>query len=180
MNGKTSLPTVSQDSARPTDFMYAVGRLKEEHDRLNEQVKVLYTDALEAGRETDADTALRLLGGLRERTVAFALQLEAHSEWEEREMFPLVSDYFHKRTVPSITPSFWVMEKDHELALLFIGTFMELTEDNVPAARIDLIRQAASNMVQACLILQEHFRLEEELIFPLADEMLTDIDYFYS
>lgn len=72
------------------------------------------------------------------------------------------------------------MEKEQELADLFAKSFFE-TEESLPgAATKEQNHQAASHLLQACLILQEYFELEEDLIFPLVERMLTEIDNFHS
>lgn len=180
MYGKKALLTVSQNSARPTGFMYAVERLQEEREQLMNEMKSIYIEALEVGRNADSDNIRQLLEHLRNRTLAFVSDLEKYLEWEDEDLFPLVDDYFHKQPGPSITPSYWGLEKDREMAMLFIQSFMDLKLDGAEEDRQTPIKHATSHLAQACLIMQEYFRLEAELLFPLADEILTDIDYFYS
>jgi regulator of cell morphogenesis and NO signaling len=179
VNSKTAWLPVPQASARPTDFMYAVDRLRDEHEQLIEQTKAIYNIALEASREEDLERSIERLRGLREQVESFVQELKAHALWEEQDMIPLVSPYFAKGG-SSFSDSLELLERDLELAALFLETFMELTEKTVKSIHPGMVRHAASQMMQACLIWQEHFRMEEELIFPLADEMLTRLDYFYS
>lgn len=180
MYGKKALLTVSQNSARPTGFMYAVERLQEEREGLMNEMKSIYIEALEVGRNAGCDNVFHLLADLRARTEAFVSNLDKYLEWEDEDLFPLVDDYFHKRPGPSITPSYWGLEKDREMGMLFIQSFLDLKVKEHNEESHTKIKHATSHMAQACLIMQEYFRLEAELLFPLADEILTDIDYFYS
>jgi hemerythrin-like domain-containing protein len=131
-------------------------------------------------QEDDPKRSRMTLRILKLRMTDFIDQLHEHSVCEEREVFPVIDLYFRRLMKPSITPSIWVMEKEHELADLFVKSFMEAVDALSERSSSEQNRQTAAHLVQACLILTEHFELEEELIFPLADEMLTDIDFFYS
>jgi iron-sulfur cluster repair protein YtfE (RIC family) len=171
---------VPHDTARMSEFLHAAERLKEEHERLREQLAIVYSLALKLGGEVRPDERLQQLRRLRQLTTALVARLDAHMKWEEGEMFPLISSYNNRSIAPSITPSLWVIEKGYELSGHFIQPFLELADAIVSGEQAEEVRQASAHLVQACLILQEHLQLEEELIFPVADEMLTDIDYFFS
>ncbi|MFC0212212.1 hemerythrin domain-containing protein [Paenibacillus chartarius] len=166
--------------ARVSPWMEAAVRLKEEHQLLRDRIVRIQTCARSIYAELDPERSRIILEVLQLRMEDFMSQLHKHSEWEEKEVFPVIEIYNRRMFKPSITPSIWVMEKDHELADLFVASFNETVDALPMVCSVELARKAAANLDQACLILLEHLELEEELIFPLADELLTDIDYFYS
>ncbi|KIL41666.1 hypothetical protein SD70_06005 [Gordoniibacillus kamchatkensis] len=180
VHAKESQALDPSNVACPSPWMLVSMRLKDEHDQLTEELQDIRFVAQSIYDETDTKRARAILQALKRRMVDFMRRLHAHSEWEEREVFPVVNLYFHRLLKPSITPSIWVMEKEQKLADLFAQSFFEAEEALPEAATREQNRQAAAHLLQACLILQEHFELEEELIFPLAEQMLTDIDYFHS
>lgn len=166
--------------ARCTPWLQTSRRLKEEHDSLTEQLADIQAAAKSLYEENDPARSRIALKILKLRMADFINQLHDHSVWEEREVFPVIDLYFRRLMKPSITPSIWVMEKEHELADLFVNSFMESVDALPEISTMEQNRGSVAHLVQACLILSEHFELEEELIFPLANEMLTEIDYFYS
>ncbi|MDD9266768.1 hemerythrin domain-containing protein [Paenibacillus sp. GCM10023248] len=167
-------------ASNPSELEFATDRLREEHDRLRYQLRILETSAKEVGLLNDPAKGIQVLHDLRQQTSAFVQALERHAEWEDQELFPFLQDYFDRQPVPSITPSFWVLEKDHQLALLFIQTFHEAVIDLTPLVAKKQLVEATAHLIQACLILNDHLTMEEQLVFPLAEKVLTDLEYFFS
>ncbi|MCZ8514791.1 hemerythrin domain-containing protein [Paenibacillus filicis] len=166
--------------ARYTPWWQSTKRLKEEHDALTERLDHMKALVKSVYDEKDPARSRITLKILKLRVNDFISALKEHSEWEERDVFPVIDLYFRRLMKPSITPSIWVMERDHELAVLFVNSFVDAVDALPEKSTLEQNRQTAAHLMQACLILSEHFELEEDLIYPLADEMLTDIDYFYS
>ncbi|MNI97519.1 hypothetical protein D3C73_1561810 [compost metagenome] len=75
-----------------------------------------------------------------------------------------------------------MLEKDHELADSFIQSFHDTVQDlcGKPCVTKERVAEAASHLLQACLILHDHVTMEEQLVLPMADEVLTELDYFFS
>jgi hemerythrin-like domain-containing protein len=166
--------------ARCTPWMKVARRLKEEHEQLTEQLVFYQSIVKSINKATDAQKARNMLNMLKLDMTDCMRQLDEHSEWEEKEVFPVIDWYFGGLLKPSIMPSIWVMEKEHELGAVFVKSFIESVDELSLVGTMEQIQQATAHLVQACYILLEHFALEEELIFPLADQLLTDTDYFYS
>ncbi|NEW05824.1 hemerythrin domain-containing protein [Paenibacillus sp. SYP-B3998] len=167
-------------SSDPAALAFATDRLKEEHEQLRSQLRILESNAKEVILIDDTAKGLQVLQQLRTQTAQFENELEQHSEWEEQELFPFLLTYFHRQMAPSIMPSFWVLEKDHQLGVSFIQSFNEAIIEAPPLIVKKRLVEAASNLVQACLILNDHFTMEEQLILPLTDKVLTDLEYFFS
>ncbi|MFB6365455.1 hemerythrin domain-containing protein [Paenibacillus elgii] len=175
----STITEASVQSARPTRFMDAVDRLKEEHDALKIRLSAVQAKAQSVGKMKTVPEAMALLQQLREEITDFRTELDRHATWEERELFPLLCNYFNKYSGPSMMPSFWVMEKDHELAETFIDSFIE-SVDRLSLPTREAIRETSSHLIQACLILNEHLNLEEDIVYPMAEQILDDIDSLFS
>ncbi|WP_179136156.1 hemerythrin domain-containing protein [Paenibacillus sp. 32352] len=181
MNMKMSNETQADlGTAHETELSEALDRLKREHDDLLHGLNELYAQARQVEREADHERTLPLLLQLRLRVQAFSEELERHSEWEEHELYPFLNDYFHRKHVPSIVPSLWMLEKDHELASDNLNAFLKAVHviENNPEAMLP--SQATAYLIHACRMLQEHLRQEEQIVFPMTEQILTDMDYLFS
>ncbi|WNR44223.1 hemerythrin domain-containing protein [Paenibacillus roseipurpureus] len=167
-------------SSNPAVLSYATERLKEEHQHLRSQLKLLEVNAKEVILIEDTEKGLHLLQHLRSQTAQLMNMLERHAKWEDEELFPFLMGYFHRESVPTIMPSFWVLEKDHQLGVSFIQSFNETVINLTPLVVKKQLVEAASHLVQACLILNDHFTMEEQLILPLTEKVLMDLESFFS
>jgi regulator of cell morphogenesis and NO signaling len=168
---------------RLTLFPSEVDRLKREHQCLKSRVTSIYEQVLISRSEGEKSMAA-LFRTLQEQMERLMEELEEYGRWEEYELFPAIARHFNMKIAPSIMPSLWVLEKDHLLALKFIRPFLEQCreilaqagdETPVQAEIIEKAKHTAVLVLQVCLMLQEHFTMEEKLIFPLVDEMLHEI-----
>ncbi|SDC17815.1 Hemerythrin HHE cation binding domain-containing protein [Paenibacillus sp. UNCCL117] len=171
---------IFEQSARPTQFMEAIERLKEEHNELRARLSDIRGQGERVSRLRSSREAEVKLKELRDSVGLLMESLDAHASWEERELFPMLTRYFNKMQGPSIMPSIWVMEKDHELAHMFVQSFYEAVDGCVEESENIHVKTAASHLIQACMILSEHLNLEEEVVYPMADQILTDIDSLFS
>lgn len=132
----------------------ALAQLKKEHGPLVE--KMLELQQL-AAQFVDAE-ALRkeeLLVELQAQTAAFIAELEPHSAREENVLFPMMAQYIGKETGPIA-----VMEYEHEQAKRLLKRFLE---DGFP----DYLQNAVET-------LRGHFQKEEQVLFPMAEKMLSE------
>ncbi|MBH5317579.1 hemerythrin domain-containing protein [Paenibacillus sp. GSMTC-2017] len=178
------------NAARPSTFMQLAIRLEEEHEKLKAKCSILCELSIRTASSSGRYGTLQMLKNLRQHAEAMLLDLEHHSKWEDEELFPVFSRYFRKSTEPTILPSLWVLEKDHELALQFFESFLQVSRTLIAVMQIDKdcsdlrlkekLKEGCNQLTQGCFILSGHFQMEEELIFPLANQILTDIDYLFS
>ncbi|TVX99013.1 hemerythrin domain-containing protein [Paenibacillus cremeus] len=174
------LSQLESSEAHGTELSAALDRLKQEHGELMQDLLELENEAKQAGQESDFDPAIRLLTHLRFRTQAFMNEMEQHSRWEEQELFPFLNGYFHQQTAPSIAASFWRLEKEHELAGEYLQSFLKETDGLRRDSKLEQLHHAAAYLIHACRILKEHLEKEEQLVFPMTEEVLTDLDYLFS
>jgi iron-sulfur cluster repair protein YtfE (RIC family) len=143
---------------------FSIERLKEEHALLQEELRELYRlTRLITRKENDTLQWTGTLRDLRRLAAEFQADLDKHAQWEETELFPLVSVYFDAGL-----EELMLMEQEHELAEHFIDAFAEAAK-RAPVRRFDG-REMAMYLKQAYQILTEHFRHEEEVLAKIWEQ----------
>lgn len=175
------------NSARASGFMELAMRLQREHEQLKLQCDALCELSSRTASSTSFAGAVAILAELRTQAGSLLELLERHSAWEDEEVFPFFSRYYKLKMEPTIMPSLWVLEKDHELAVQFFESFLQaagaligLMGVDAQATALTEVKQSCDDLTQGCLILTSHFEMEEELIYPMAEDILTDMDYLFS
>ncbi|GFN33520.1 hemerythrin domain-containing protein [Paenibacillus xylaniclasticus] len=175
---------IELSSSNPDELSLAEAKLRLDHEQLRKQLRMVEMYAKEAMRMEDPANSRVLAEQLHGLLDQFVADLERHTQWEQEVLFPLLLTYYHHDLSPTIRPSFWVLEKEYQLGLSFIQSFRE---ELCPIAECPCDRsgrtcapEAAANLVQACLIFHNHFTMEEEIILPLTEKVLTDLEYFFS
>lgn len=146
------------------EFNEAVQRLREEHALLEEGLSELCTAAKTIGEDEQVTDWTNPLRELRIKAEAFQQELEAHSQWEEEKMFPMIAWYFGEEL-----DQFPLMEQEHELAEQCIEAFFKTVNRIHHAVRSAEAQDMAAYLLQASSILKQHFRKEEEIIEALED-----------
>lgn len=138
----------------------SIQRLQEEHVLLKESLNELYAIAKSIGRTEEPITWVSALRTLREKTIAYLGELHEHARWEDEELFPMVQTYLGEEP-----EQFTFMEQEHELAEQYIQAFLEASE-RAPVRKHEAT-EMASYLMQAYTVLNNHFRMEEEVIIAL-------------
>ncbi|MGG3563421.1 hemerythrin domain-containing protein [Neobacillus rhizosphaerae] len=139
-------------------------QLKSEHPPLLEQLEKLYTLTQNIDQELNVEEDFI---ELIEQVKAFKAALDPHSEREEGVLFPMMGTYIGTTSGPIA-----VMEYEHDQAKANIGSF--LTNAGVTEASTEKMKKLAELIQNAYFILTEHFSKEENVLFPMAERMLTD------
>lgn len=169
-------PRVEMSKAPVTALSEGLERLKQEHGELKQVLLEMEKQAKQVESAPEQVGAMQSLLHLRLWALAFREELERHSNWEEQELFPFLASYIQRKMSPSILPSFWSLEKDHELADEHMQAFLRSVHWLKANRKAMSLKQAAAYLVQACHILQDHLAKEEQLVFPLAQQVLDDIN----
>ncbi|CAH2716536.1 Iron-sulfur cluster repair protein YtfE [Neobacillus rhizosphaerae] len=139
-------------------------QLKSEHPPLLEQLEGLYGLTEKIDQEMDVEINFNeLILKVKE----FKKALDPHSEREEGVLFPMMGAYIGTTSGPIA-----VMEYEHDQAKSNIGAFLAKVEGS--QASTDEKKKFAELIKNAYLILTEHFSKEENVLFPMAERMLTD------
>ncbi|SEA99131.1 Hemerythrin HHE cation binding domain-containing protein [Thalassobacillus cyri] len=108
---------------------------------------------------------------LREEVVLFMEELLPHSEKEEGFLFPMLGSYIGKETGPIV-----VMEYQHEMAKENFEAYLRGTFDLSETITAKEAEKLYNRVIEGCSILISHFHKEENVLFPMAENMLTDVD----
>ncbi|WP_164779432.1 hemerythrin domain-containing protein [Paenibacillus kobensis] len=170
--------------SNPDELTLLESRIRQEHRLLRHQIRMVEMYAKEAMLIEDPAASKQLVLQLEDQLEQFVMDLERHAAWEQTELYPLLLAYYHHDSSPTIRPSFWVLEKEYQLGISFIQSFHEAISQMAGCAcdctGRSCASEAAAHLVQACLIFNDHFTMEEELVLPMTDKVLTDLDYFFS
>ncbi|WP_281883605.1 hemerythrin domain-containing protein [Paenibacillus sp. YYML68] len=162
-----------------TGLFAAVQRLQNEHAYILELLEEMEVQAVQIGKASTTAQDWSRLQHLRLWTIGVMQELEAHAKWEDGVLLPFLVSYFHLQESPSLAPSLWMMEKEHELAVEYVECFMREFHKLRPASSRERMWKTASLLLQACYILKSHIEKEEKLVFPLVEQVLTDVDYLF-
>ena len=109
----------------PGYFPMLVERLKEEHVQMREQLSEIRTMAASLYSLEDCSIGMCKLIELQDLILSLVEELEQHSEWEEKVLFPLLQSYLHPTTALSVSRSMTVLEQDHDLAKRVVQAFVD-------------------------------------------------------
>jgi regulator of cell morphogenesis and NO signaling len=151
---------------QPGTLCEGLSQLKSEHGPLLEKLDGLYTICSNIDNNENPEENFATL---TPAVKTFIAELDPHSEREERVLFRMMENYLGVGVGPVA-----VMEYEHEQAKSLIKNFLENTEgeqESMPSEKIkensDLIRSAYFKLV-------DHFAKEENVLFPMAERMLSD------
>jgi len=168
------------ESARPTELSSVLERMEAEHTELSSELSEWSQAAADAAAGIGESSLFRTISFLREETSAFMAKLEAHLKRGRSELFPLVGAYAGADLAPSMNPSFWGLDKNYQLATGYVQSFQREADEAGAMLSRELAQELVSHLQQAALILRDYLAMEQNLLFPLAEELLTDIDYLFS
>ncbi|WP_251028403.1 hemerythrin domain-containing protein [Bacillus sp. ISL-18] len=141
-----------------------LARLKGEHPALRAQMEGLYSLTKKMDQEIDVEANFKeLIIKVKE----FKGALDPHSEREEGVLFPMMGVYIGTTSGPIA-----VMEYEHEQAKSNIGAFLQRAE--VGESTTEEKKKLAELVQNAYFILTDHFNKEENVLFPMAERMLSD------
>lgn len=146
-------------------------RLKGEHPPLWKQMEELAESARRIGNDADTGDRTEALRALEERVGSFVEELELHSKREEEVLFPLMARYIGRETGPIA-----VMEYEHEQAKARLAEFLSGMEKLEGSVEADAARRIAGEVEAAVQILSDHFLKEENVLFPMAERILSDAE----
>ncbi|WML49443.1 hemerythrin domain-containing protein [Neobacillus sp. PS3-34] len=142
-----------------------LNQLKNEHPSLLDKLEGIFSLVKQIETEYQAENPFNRL---KEKVSEFMAELGPHSEREEGVLFPMMGTYIGTTSGPIA-----VMEYEHDQAKKLIGTFIEQTsaKDEISEQKI---KELAGFIKNAYFILTEHFSKEENVLFPMAERMLSE------
>ncbi|MGX9708494.1 hemerythrin domain-containing protein [Laceyella tengchongensis] len=146
----------------------ALRQLKQEHIPLREQMEQLYRSAQEVGGDPSIVDWLDSLHELKEKAIRFERELNPHSEREEGFLFPMMAQYIGRESGPIA-----VMEYEHNQGKENLQTFIAKIDQATTPVHVEKAKEIASFMIEAYNILSQHFMKEENVLFPMAERLLS-------
>lgn len=138
-------------------------QLKSEHPPLLEQLEGLYQLTQQVEQDLNIDVNF---GEMIRKVNEFKNALDPHSEREEGVLFPMMGVYIGTTSGPIA-----VMEYEHDQAKAKIREYLEKADSSNSVEE----KKALADLIKdAYFILTEHFAKEENVLFPMAERMLTD------
>ncbi|CEG26615.1 hemerythrin domain-containing protein [Bacillus sp. B-jedd] len=141
-------------------------QLKEEHPPLLAMLDGLLATVGKIENEENLNDSF---AQLTERTVNFIAELGPHSDREEGVLFEMMGNYIGRASGPIA-----VMEYEHDRAKTLIGTYLARTADKGEVFSNAEMKELAAMIKEAYYTLTEHFAKEENVLFPMAQKMLSD------
>jgi len=139
-------------------------RLKGEHPALIAQMEEMYNLTQKIDQEINVEDSFN---ELIIKVKGFKGDLDPHSEREEGVLFPMMGAYIGTTSGPIA-----VMEYEHNQAKSNIGAFLDKAEVG-ESTTVD--KKNLAELVQnSYFILTDHFNKEENVLFPMAERMLSD------
>ncbi|KAF0816196.1 Repair of Iron Centers di-iron protein [Bacillus sp. ZZV12-4809] len=154
----------SMMSNGPVILSKGLKQLKEEHPPLLAMLEELLNITIKM--EESPDRAL--FEKLTENVQSFCSQLDPHSEREEGVLFRIMERYLGKGTGPIA-----VMEYEHDQAKSCINSFLRAAEGKEHLTEKEMAEQTRQ-IKKAYHTLTQHFSKEENVLFPMAENLLTE------
>lgn len=138
-------------------------RLKEEHPPLLEMLDELLALCTKIKQEQEQAVFAQLINKVQ----GFMKELDPHSQREEGVLFRMMETYLGVGVGPIA-----VMEYEHDQAKGYIGKFLEKTKQTEAMTKEEMIENARL-IENAYYTLVDHFAKEEQVLFPMAENMLS-------
>ena len=148
----------------PVMLSEGLQKLVNEHGPLRNRLEVLFS--LSNTVEVDAEKEAPFEKLIKE-VMNFSKELEFHSVREENYLFRMMEVYIGKNGGPIA-----VMEYEHEQANGFISEFLKNTQGSKQSA--DSMIQNSSLIKNAYYTLLDHFSKEEQILYPMAEQLFTE------
>lgn len=146
----------------PGELSSGLKQLKGEHPALLAQLQELNELTRQIGKRIEFEENFNIL---KTKVAEFKESLDPHSEREEGVLFPMLGAYIGTTSGPIA-----VMEYEHDQAKSKIAEFLEKAASNLSEEeKLEL----AGLIKDAYIILTDHFAKEENVLFPMAERMLT-------
>ncbi|MEH7012973.1 hemerythrin domain-containing protein [Neobacillus niacini] len=146
----------------PVELSKGLNQLKSEHPPLLAQLEGLFT----LTQRIEEDEIEKNFEELISKVNKFKEALDPHSEREEGVLFPMMGVYIGTTSGPIA-----VMEYEHDQAKAKIYEFLEKADST---QIVEEKKTSAELVKDAYYILTEHFAKEENVLFPMAERMLSD------
>ncbi len=142
-----------------------LAQLKAEHIPLLEKLHGLYDLCLKIEKDEQPESQFALL---EPAVQVFMDELGPHSEREEQVLFRMMEKYLGVGMGPIA-----VMEHEHDQAKSLIGLFFEKIKGHRDDLNVEMMKELSELIKNAYFTLTDHFSKEENVLFSMAERMLS-------
>jgi iron-sulfur cluster repair protein YtfE (RIC family) len=154
-------------------------KLREDHQQFRKVIEEWELVAKRADQAYTIMEAASILCGLKLEMRAFRKCLNDHAKWEDSCLLPLFNEFLTRMQNPTMIASLWVIEKEQALADEYWQAFEDAIHSFTFQAHAIDVAEAIQNLRLACELEKNHLAMEEQIMFPLADELLDDLEILY-
>jgi regulator of cell morphogenesis and NO signaling len=151
-------------SKKNPDLSEGLSKLQEDHSPLLKQLGELKSLTEQIEKDEDIEETYT---DLKTQVENFKEELDPHSAREEGVLFPMMGEHIGTDSGPIA-----VMEYEHEKAKSSLNTFLKKAENDVQIE--DDMKYSAGFVKDACNILTEHILKEENILYPIAERVLSE------
>ncbi|MCR2804061.1 hemerythrin domain-containing protein [Paenibacillus soyae] len=144
--------------------------LHDEHITLRLQLDSIYELANRIER-APLDRRKEWLDKLTRLMVEFEAKSLCHLSKEEELLFPLLVRYMSRENSPIA-----VLEYEHDHAKQNIRRYYEIINGLSTPINTSAINEIVGYVTEAVVILMDHFRKEEQVLFPIANSLFTQAE----
>lgn len=150
----------------PVSLCEGLAQLKGEHIPLLEKLHGLNDLCSKLDQN---DNIAENFSKLTQAVKIFMAELGPHSEREEQVLFRMMETYLGVGMGPIA-----VMEYEHDQAKSLIGRFLEKTNNQNDQLSFEQMKEYSGLVNNAYFTLVDHFSKEENVLFPMAESMLSN------
>ncbi|MBO9596904.1 MAG: hemerythrin domain-containing protein [Cohnella sp.] len=140
-------------------------RLRDEHASL----RTMMDDFNLTAEQVMSGDGIELFYMLREQVAVFADQLRQHARKEDDALFPMMAEHIGRGFGPIA-----VMEHEHEQAEMNLERFLAAAGPADSTLSDEEAKFVAGYAALAYSILTQHFNKEENVLFPMAERILSE------
>lgn len=129
--------------------------------------------AFEQGQFEKTEEALVAFKSLRQQLVEFKKVLSKHTLKEEKHLFPMLAKYVGTEQGPVKAT-----EDEHGDINMYIEHFLFHTEGDLNMLTMEQMDQLAQDAGEVFEVLTFHFVKEESVIFPMVEDILSNIEQY--
>lgn len=141
-------------------------QLKGEHPPLLNKIDAIVELCIIAEKQGEVGEDFKKI---RPAVIEFAEELHVHSTREEDVLFEMMAVYIGREVGPIA-----MMEYEHEQAHGLIDRFLENTKSGYESYSAEKVNEDITLLKQAAFTLKNHFAKEENILYPMAENMFSD------
>lgn len=159
---------MSQGIGNPSSYCQPLRELLNEHPPLREQMEQFRSSAMSI-KQKETETYIKdELEVLYHQMRRFKVEIDLHSMKEEDGLFEMMVTHIGRQGGPIA-----VMEEEHRIAKQHIASYFDKYCSNDSHAN-EQARILADHVLVVYQTLTDHFMKEEQILFPMAEQMLSD------